>query len=74
MPRLPESVPVIALIELPDDSDLPVIQRVLGRDTPESVTRVAHEIADGGLAAAMRAPGVAVQDESALEFIRTDLA
>ena len=43
--RLPEPAPVVSLCEMPDDADLPAVDRALGRDVPESVAQLAHELA-----------------------------
>ncbi len=54
--RLPDQAPLIALVGVSadgagEDAEVPVEERALGRDTPEAVGRVAHEIADPVLAA-----------------------
>jgi len=43
--RLPEPAPVIGLCEMSDDPDLSVAERALDGDVPESVARLAHQIA-----------------------------
>jgi uncharacterized protein (TIGR02680 family) len=48
--RLPDAAPVSALVEGSEDSDLPAAERAVGRDVPDSVVRVAHEVADPVLA------------------------
>jgi uncharacterized protein (TIGR02680 family) len=42
--RLPEPAPVMGLCQTPDDPDLSAAERALGRDVPESVAQLAHEI------------------------------
>ena len=49
--RLPDQARLITLLHLPEDDNLPPEDRALGRDTPEAVSRVAHEITDPVLAA-----------------------
>jgi uncharacterized protein (TIGR02680 family) len=45
-----DPAPVIAQTEIPDDPDLPVAERALSREVPDSVARAAHEVADPLLA------------------------
>jgi uncharacterized protein (TIGR02680 family) len=44
--RLPEPAPVVGLCETADDPDLPAAERALGREVPESVAQVAHDVTD----------------------------
>jgi hypothetical protein len=43
---LPDPVPVTTLAEMPNDPELPAVERAIGRDVPDAVARTAHDISD----------------------------
>jgi uncharacterized protein (TIGR02680 family) len=61
--RLPDPVPVTALVGMPPDEELPSAERALARDIPDAVVQAAHDVAQPVLADYESQRDQALEDE-----------